>query len=370
LTGVLSALLLFFVLAEGALRLRAALNGTAPDHPDRSLQREWNWAMDHLTAGASILPGLAIYDPDLGWVTKPSLTNGSFRTNSVGMRSSREFSIERVPGTPRILFVGDSYTFGSQVKDEETFTWVLEQEFLSGWEMLNLGVPGYGPDQALLMFEKLGAQYRPDIVVFGFYVRSFFRLFSDFRSYAKPYFVLVDGNELDLRGVPIISPADLYGLYVSGERRIPTWNYSYLFGTWGSLVRQALENRHLGTEHESWQLMAAILRRFRDRTIQAGSQPFLLIIPDRPERYPEAVFEAIDQLAQQEARDLGIPFLSLAKEFQDEWSVPPDEYRPKEDGGHLSAHGHRLVATLLYQSLQDADLLSAEPSPGSTGPSR
>jgi hypothetical protein len=326
--------------------------------------------MDHLAAGAANLPGLAAYDPDLGWVMKPGLTNGSYRTNSVGMRSTREFSIDRVRGTPRILLVGDSYTFGSRVKDEETFSWILEQDFLSGWEVLNLAVPGYGPDQALLMFEKVGVEYRPDIVVFGFYVRSFSRLFSDFRSYAKPCFVLVDGNELDLRGVPVISPDDLYGLYVSGERRIPTWNYSYLFGTWGSLLRNALGNNHLSADHDSWRLMAAILRRFRDSAIQAGSQPFLLIIPDRPERYPEATLEAIDQLAQQEARDLGMPFLSLAKGFQDELSVPPDKYRPKKDGGHLSAHGHRLVANLVHRSLQDADLLSAEPSPGLPGPSR
>lgn len=352
---------------EIALRVRAEWQGRPPDHWDRGLRREWTWALAHLRAGSPVLGGFARYDPRLGWTMKTNLDQPGIRTNSVGMRSDREFPERRNPGTPRILLVGDSYTFGFNVEQEEALAQVLEHELLRGWEVLNFAVPGYGPDQALLMFEETGVDYRPDVAVFGFYVRGFFRLFDDFRSYAKPWFSLGDDNRLELRGVPVVSPQELYENYRSGERRVPRWSHSYLVGGVGNLIREALEDRSIRRDDERWVLMRSILRSFRDVAVANGIRPFLLIIPNRPEDFRGTVFEDLERLAREEALDLGIPHLSLAEPFMAADPESEQVHRRDRPGGHLTPWGNRLAAELLYASLRDQGLLNgtAPPDPGS-----
>jgi hypothetical protein len=214
---------------------------------------------------------------------------------------------------------------------------------------MNMGVSGYGPDQALLLYEKTGIRYRPDIVVLGFFDRGFFRLFSDFREYAKPYFQLDGNGGLRLEGVPVVSPEDLYGLYASGQRRIGSWNHSYLANVLlGNLYRE-LQDRRVSREDDSWKLMARILRRFRDRAIAEGSEPFLLILPARPRDCDGCVYEQIGMLAQEEARALDIPFLSLRPEFL---KHPDDSLYHNGAGGHLNTRGNAIVARLLAEEFR------------------
>jgi hypothetical protein len=351
-------LLYIFVLGEAGVRLRTALSDKAPPRSDRSLRREWRWALEHLAAGTATFPGYAGYDPELGWRMTPNLVDPKWRTNSVGMHAYREFSEERVSGKPRILLVGDSYTFGFEIDYEHAFHSVLEREFLPDWEVLNLAVPGYGPAQILLMYEKMGVRYQPDVVVFGFYVRGFFRLSSSFRSYAKPRFILNSRQELELRGVPVISPQALFAKYTSGERRIGGWDRSYLLATLGSRITRAIERRRITAEAESWALMAAVLRRFSHAVTEAGSQPFLLIIPARPATHPDSVYEDLERLALAEARELGLPSLSLQEGFSADSAAPV--FR-KKTGGHLAIEGNRLMAQLLYRGLLDAGLVNTNP---------
>ena len=195
------------------------------------------------------------------------------------------------------------------------------------------------------------------MVVFGFYVRSHLRLFADFHFYAKPYFVLDDG-ELSLRNSPVISPEDLYAQYASGRRRISDGWHSYLLGHLGKLAAKQLERRDPRAEDSSWQLMAAILRRARDTAARNGSQLFLLIFPTRPGRYEGWAWETIDALAQAEARRLGIPHLSLGGGFAAARAGSPEArlFQPREAGGHLSVRGNEVVAKLLAEALRESGL--------------
>jgi len=346
----LAVLLLCALVGEIGLRVRADSEGRAPEHPSRSLSREWNWALQHLEAGSARLASAMRYDPDLGWANDPQ-PDGSPRVNSAGMRSFHEFSLEPQPGVKRIMFIGDSYTFGAGAEDGEEFANVIGRDYLGGWESLNLAVNGYGPDQALLSFERRGRAYSPDIVVLGFYVRGYRRMFASFRGYVKPWFELDEHGELELHGVPVMPPDELYREYETGERSVPRWGYSYLLGTWGKLLAQLQDDRSLEREGRKWQTFAALLRRFRDNVLASGAQPFLLIIPNRPEDYAGSVFVEIDRLAQLEARALGIPALSIAAGLGDRAAAA---YRPRAIGGHFSAEGHVLVASMLADALVGA----------------
>lgn len=87
----------------------------------------------------------------------------TYRINTRGLRD-REHPYERVPGLRRVVALGDSFTFGSGVAYGERFADVAE-DLLGDVEVVDMGVPGYGLDQALLAFVVEGVRYRPDAVV-------------------------------------------------------------------------------------------------------------------------------------------------------------------------------------------------------------
>lgn len=94
-------------------------------------------------------------------------------TNSLGLRE-RELPELRPPGTYRVLFMGDSVTFGLGVPLEETFVRALEKE-LNGQglpprvETLNLGYPGQNLVTEFKELKTRGAVYEPNLVVWVFF---------------------------------------------------------------------------------------------------------------------------------------------------------------------------------------------------------
>jgi len=114
-------------------------------------------------------------DQLLGWRPRPNVQgmhnipgqfSSTFRTNSQGLRGAREFSFERGEAT-RMVVVGDSFTWGYGVNDEDVYVSKLA-ELLPKVEIINLGVTAYGPSQELEYFKSEGIRYRPDIVVLSF----------------------------------------------------------------------------------------------------------------------------------------------------------------------------------------------------------
>jgi hypothetical protein len=104
-------------------------------------------------------------------------------TNQLGFRGP-EFAVSnqdgrlvatKPEGTVRMVFLGDSFTFGEGVRDEDTYpartAELLQQEHPSGsprFEAYNLGVGGYNTTQELFLFEHLGEKLLPDCVVLGY----------------------------------------------------------------------------------------------------------------------------------------------------------------------------------------------------------
>ncbi len=93
-------------------------------------------------------------------------------TNSQGFRD-RERAFERAPGAPRVLALGDSMTWGAGISYDETFTALLEgslQATAPGAEVINVGVPGWGPHEELHLLKVYGIKLQPDIVLLDFFV--------------------------------------------------------------------------------------------------------------------------------------------------------------------------------------------------------
>jgi len=81
------------------------------------------------------------------------------------------------PGERRIACLGDSFTFGWGVEDDETWPRQL-QGLLDGrpggerWSVMNFGVPGYNTWNELRTYERVVRAHRPDVVVLGFFLND------------------------------------------------------------------------------------------------------------------------------------------------------------------------------------------------------
>lgn len=94
---------------------------------------------------------------------------GSVHTNAVGLRSFHDRE-EFLKHPRRVVFLGDSFTFGLYVPQDNAFPQLLEkrwQEKMGQEEVavLNAGVVSYSPFLEKLMFEKELAAWKPDIVL-------------------------------------------------------------------------------------------------------------------------------------------------------------------------------------------------------------
>jgi len=106
----------------------------------------------------------------------------------------------------RIALFGDSFTHGDNVVFENTWGYYLENNLkVNGInaEVLNLGVPGYGIDQAYLRWKQLGDKFSPDIVILGFFADditrnvNLIRPLHNFKSdipLSKPRFILEEDH--------------------------------------------------------------------------------------------------------------------------------------------------------------------------------
>lgn len=153
-----------------------------------------------------------IYDSHRGWALKPNMVNVQMNedkiinSNSKGIRGTTEYQYGKAK-KKRILILGDSFTFGEEVNDNETYSYYL-QEMLPFTEVINFGVHGYGHDQMLIYFMEEGIKYKPDIVVLGFVDLDMERNTLKFRDYAKPKYELEEGK-LIIKNYPVPSPNTL-----------------------------------------------------------------------------------------------------------------------------------------------------------------
>ncbi|MEA2691441.1 MAG: hypothetical protein QOJ16_828 [Acidobacteriota bacterium] len=109
------------------------------------------------------------YSPELGWRLRPGFHGPAF--GAVRDLDENGFlavdAVSRPDSRRRVLFLGDSLTFGNGVRTEESFAEVLGRR-LPGTRVFNLGVPGYSSYQGRVALELYTPRLRPDVVVFSY----------------------------------------------------------------------------------------------------------------------------------------------------------------------------------------------------------
>ncbi len=123
-----------------------------------------------------VRPNVMILDEDLGWKHRANArrifeNEGHFatvETNDLGLRGP----LYRGPSQGRrVLILGDSFSDGLEVSNDELFSTVLGR-LRPDLEVVNAGVGGYGTVQELLLLRRLELVVRPDLCVLMVYVND------------------------------------------------------------------------------------------------------------------------------------------------------------------------------------------------------
>jgi hypothetical protein len=103
---------------------------------------------------------------------RPGYEDSVTRLNSFGLRSP-EVAVPKPAGTPRVLLLGDSFTFGFKAVDKDVFGRLLEGDLrrLDGrekTEVVNAGVVSYCPLLEYLQYRHHLHVLEPDLVILSF----------------------------------------------------------------------------------------------------------------------------------------------------------------------------------------------------------
>lgn len=298
-------------------------------------------------------------------------SNGLFIANPDSFRSNPEINVNRHgyrnpefetldTTKPRLLFLGDSFTWGAQAKPlDSCFADLLRQE---GLEVLNLGIPGTGPQQYLQQGLRWIPRLRPAAVVLNFYMgNDVMHHYREIEPQQHSYYMTNigwlnawgDGHHFD----------DPDSAYAYALRRFSIPNTTFLnrlaSGTViGTRIWQLL--REMGwisagyhpqvqkymeahaARRQSQPVSGAYLRELRDTCAARGIPFFLCVIPLHtdldiaPDQKHPGLFDGLRPL---------IPN-GLVREDYEEW---PD--------GHFNNRGHRKYAAFVRDQLDAAGLL-------------
>ena len=223
------------------------------------------------------------YDPIRGWAVMPNVKNmtpfgkGKFvNSNSKGLRGATEYEYARTPGKTRILVLGDSFTFGTDVSDDETYSHYLEAD-LPDTEVLNLGVQGYGQDQMLLYLKEEGVKYHPDVIIVGFATLDTYRNLWKFFAFAKPKYDMTPSG-LKLTNVPVPAP----------EQVLAQEPYRSKAADFAVILTQKIRWALGMNQREARQLTRPILDEIVATTRSIGAVPVFVYLP---------AYEEVDDLS-------------------------------------------------------------------------
>lgn len=342
---------------EAGLRL-------AHDVPLTSTVNFLSQALDLVRVNSAALD----FDRQLGWRLKErsGVPGSGFTTGPQGIRTNGK-PLGTLP-TGAILAVGDSFTAGSGVKDEET--WPAQLERRLGRPVLNAAAGAWGVDQMVLRAELLAPMVKPSALIVGILAQDSFRNSYDvYGGGAKPWFALEDGRAA-LKGVPV-ERLEGTAHSLGPVRRV--LGHSYLVH-W-TMTRPALISRwidHGGQYHrvmsdkDGVRVSCALMERLKAFRSKHGAEIVVVMlwgaqesIEPAPYWYGAEVVECARR-AGHSTIDLHAPLHAIhrddpqrfARLWIDEGGMP----------GHPSAEGHALTAELIWRLLS-----GGAPAAGSGG---
>jgi hypothetical protein len=285
-----------------------------------------------------------VFDADLGWTVRPGAKKAQYQANRRGLRASREYDLAPPATQVRLAAFGDSFTHASGVPNG--FTWEDKLEQLQpGLEVMNFGIPGSDPGQALLRYRREGIAYRPAIVLIGMMSENINRMVNTFRPFyfsrsglpfSKPRFEIQGGKPVLIPN-PIRSLEEYRQLLHDPERMLPRLGeHDYFYRRYHRRSRfdflpSVRFLRVIGDQYfnqpillhgvynvrsEAYAVSLGVLRQFYREALDHGSLPVILLFPQRSDVVarkagrPVSYQPLLDELRREKLRvvDLGEGF--------------------------------------------------------------
>lgn len=304
--------------------------------------------------------------------------------NSKGYRGS-EFDLSK-NGRFRVLTIGDSFTLGIGVEDDESYPARMEKiltndNHLKGIEIVNAGfAAGFSPDTYYLYLKERGLKLQPDLILIGFFIGNDI----DHGTAFWHKWVRTDGDGLPLKIENKGAKVD-NGRWVLKKRRLryrlPILKNSHLFHlaiAAGKGFKRALTGSPAGSS-DSWnEFIYKVVYEERtdfitkkDQTLframarvaaKEGIPLAVIMIPAREQVYPDEF-----GLLNNRELDLEKPQRIFAEFFQRERIpyldlLPYLKARSKEsefyfrDDMHWNVKGHELASKLIVDFLVENNL--------------
>jgi hypothetical protein len=187
-------------------------------------QRQYRDRVAAIVAGDAELAARSLFDPELGWCPRPETTWLESTYDWAGCRIAHApLARTRTPGRRRVVAIGGSFTEGAEVSGTETWIARLE-EARPDLEVANLGVSGYGVDQALLRLRRDGLPLGPDEVWLGLLPSGAERVTTVYPPAANHWSAVAalkprfrGGDSLELVPLPVRDAADTLHLLSDAE---------------------------------------------------------------------------------------------------------------------------------------------------------
>lgn len=126
----------------------------------------------------------AKFDREIGWVPRPNYVFHDYTVNSQGIRSRHEYATAPADAIKRILCMGDSFTFGVAVKDDESYP-AQAEKMKPGTEWINFGIPGGCLVQSYKRYMRQARDFGGKHVVIGFMTNDAQRTVNVFRPFVN-----------------------------------------------------------------------------------------------------------------------------------------------------------------------------------------
>jgi hypothetical protein len=334
------------------------------------------------------------YDPLLGFDGKKSFRGAwgvAAAHNALGFRGE-EIDPANRRGDRRVLFLGDSQTWGFGLRDDETLPVAVERLLDrdgSGrrWQAVNLGVSGYGPDQSFLRYLIAGRALDAEVVVFVLFPNDLSEVTATTAwNVAKPRFSFAADGGLCLGNVPPeripgwegnqILPADPFWSRFASLRFLMNREWPVRLLAWidrpdVDAIADAVPcvSADPGRAEDPIELTSAILVRLGEVLASEGRRFVVVFVPIRfrlESVQSRPYYREIDR----RLRRHGIATVELRRALWGYAQAHPGE-PVFDDSGHLRANAIRdVVAPAVAAAIRRRSPSAApRPSAGAEGPS-
>ena len=263
-----------------------------------------------------------------------------YRTNAHGLRDRDRPA--KAQGSKRVLVMGDSYTWGYAVAEEEAFPQVAERLLAERGrpdiEVINGGIPDYNSRQERQLLEQLMPIYQPDAVFLAYVVND-----------AEPSTAMPTPPEevyRHSRSWFLTEVAERLNRRLFRRRLLPS-------------AKDNVGSNYLDGFDEGsvkWRDSREAIREMHD--LCAGHPFAVLMMPDFTQEFDDRyALATIHDAVASWGRELNIPVFDVLTMFRGQdhqalW-VPWD--------GHPNAEAHRRIAAFLVDKILEEPAFSGEP---------